>query len=383
MNVELELTRGYACIEQARLERLRFFQDEEEEKPVVLLLHNHNHNSKHHNNRTTLTLQTGQRHTGVEEEEEDDVYEDDEDWEILPNAAMQEFNQRQLEHRFIHQQQQHHLEIEKLNAVVRQLQEQAALSTRRWQEQQEEVEQVAAVVVAEEEHHTRFAHTSNQDPPLLSHRYQHNQHHHQRRHPAVPAPPLSPSTTTTVHYEKKIQLLEEHLREMSNTASSHELQVVTDSSAILTDMSLKLGEHIGENKFLKRRLLELTQEVKDAHATYAQPSTPEQSENENNNALRPPFAAVNQDGSSPATTTMPKRAVLPLQTPEKTEIPITTTSTTPTTIAAPRGRGKQAMDPLLMVRNVPIDGRIKLASKLRKLERMALQLLQKSQYSRR
>ena len=369
--VDAYLRSGYESIQQARLERLKLGSD-----PCLCLHDDQPHylsppRRRKNNSKNNFTLSPTTSSTG----DDDDVYEDDPDWVDLHDMAIQDLHARteHLEQQLLDQQVQHTHEMKKLQTVVQTLQTQATLSAQRWQETPPPLHQSPPQPQPQPQHNRA------EDPPLLSQHFQHAQYNQlaappvgrRPQHPTQPTqptpqqqhPPHPPPSSTAAEYENKINQLEEHLRDMSNKVSSHELQVVTDSSAVLTDMSLKLGEHMGENKYLKNRLNELNKEVQDIRKQQQQqqqqqqPSTP---------AQRPPAPASPPSPPSSPTPTPEHRSVDNRQTPK--------------TIAAAKPKKTQSKTnpTLLMVQNVPIDGRIKLASKLRKLERIALELLSSS-----
>ena len=227
---DIQLALAYDCIEQAKLERLNFLTSE----PLLLIDRskpNEYSNSITNNNKIvslTPSKSTPQSLNILNHEDTyEDYYEDDEDWIDERDLAMQELQNRtlHLEKLLQEQRQQHDQELDELHDLVHKLKLQATSSL------------------------TQLQHTSQ--PSQLSQ-----------------LPPKEQSDTTLIlekerqEYIQTIRRLEEHLQEMSNKVSSHELQVVTDSSVVVSDMSLKLGEQLGENKWLKRRIAELTEEAK-------------------------------------------------------------------------------------------------------------------------
>lgn len=350
---------GYKSIAAARLERMRLLEDDEQ----CLLLQDHTNTFETSFKQTVTNTTSNQiQHIDNNVVEEDDVYEDDEDWVDIRDVAIQELKDRttQLEQRLINQQEQHEIEISQLRSVVERFQV---------EKQQEE---------------------NPSDPPLMS-RHHRQYHEHNQQIQQQSRIIVQPNTVTqrleqqfeqqfeqqqqlkAAEYERKIKQLEEDLSEMSRKISSHELQVVTDSSAVLTDMSLKLGEHIGENKFLKTRLAELTSEVKEIRSNVYQKKI--------------------QNSTPSIVTTPPEVAPLPstpTTPPPSTPPPATIKENvhTPKTIAPLGGKNnnynvrreekKKEITSLKLVENMPIDDRIKLASKLRKLERIAVELLSSS-----
>ena len=417
-NTHHELELAYACIEEARIERMLLINS-----TAPLLLHDHTTSnfsaSSSGTGSVSATSTTAPAatttaplglipsrnfcHDTVCYDDDYENYEDDEDWVDERDVAIQTLNNRteHLERLLLEQQQRHDQELDDLHAVVQQLQVQAASTNQQQQQQQQQQHQQQQQQQQQQHQQQQHQQQQQQQQQLqveqpTDHCRTSSQQDEQRQAES------STQNKTIQEYQRTIRQLEDNLQEMSNKVSSHELQVVTDSSAVLSDMSLKLGEQLGENKWLKRRVVELTEAAKEdaraegraaalqevcdattaAVATAMQPQQQQQLPNMSNG---------NVNGALVRVTEEIETASKAGQEENDDGSACTTTPPTPNTVQQEKARAqlrcsstKQLRDGVLrVVSDVPIDDRVELASQLRKLERMALDLLSNSNTSNR
>ena len=416
-----ELERAYDCIESSRVERMRLWAS------TPLLLGDCPSMSSASSSSSSLAVsktpprpqsQSSRRGCNVELQVNNEdgyyTYEDDEDWIDERDAAIQELQERTvlLERRLQEQQERHEQEVCDLHTVVQQLQQQQqsqsqdVASTQRLQ-QVCAPEQLLGDPVVPLAHHSLRERTpidAARDDRRCSGQVQvrieegTNQSDRAALH-------HSHEELRVQEYQDQIYKLEKLLREMSSQASSHELQVITDSTSVMLDMSLKLGEHVGENKFLRARVKELTEEIKNVRVVATETSKTERREkgehgdghggggkrsvdDEKEEQIRtqeleqPPLirqrAKLTESSEDGQGENHKEREELMMQT------------ATPATVVRQKENVenrrnkrrsastkdlKDGIAQLMLVSDVPIDGRVELASKLRKLEQIALNLL--------
>ena len=401
-----ELERAYDCIESSRVERMRLWAS------TPLLLGDCPSSSSASSSSSSSAVsktpprprsQSSRRGSNVELQVNDEdvyyTYEDDEDWIDERDAAIQELQERTvlLERRLQEQQERHEQEVCDLHTVVQQLQQsqqsQDVASTQRLQ-QVCAPEQLSGDPVVLLDAATDDRRCSGQVQVQIEERTNESDRaalHHSHEELRVQ------------EYQDQIYKLEKLLREMSNQASSHELQVITDSTSVMLDMSLKLGEKVGENKYLRARVKELTEEIKnvrvvaketsktergekgehgDGHGGGGKRSVDDEKEEQIRTQEQPPLirqrAKLTESSEDGQGEDHKEREELMMQ------------PATPATVVRQKENVenrrnkrrsastkdlKDGIAQLMLVSDVPIDGRVELASKLRKLEQIALNLL--------